>query len=88
MSQFRLTSRNRRTLVSVLFGLTFFTSVATVSASGVLPCPARPNRLGFADSNAADEEQHPPAMVQVASRPRRRWIEERIPQKQHSSSSQ
>jgi len=82
MSQFRLTNRNRRTLVSVLFGLTFLASVATVSASDVLPCPARPNRHGFADSGESDKDRKGLlSEVTVASRPRRRWIEERIPPK-------
>ncbi|CCA69506.1 hypothetical protein PIIN_03406 [Serendipita indica DSM 11827] len=79
MSQFRLTSRNRRTLVSVLFVATFFTSVATVSASDVLPCPARPRRQGLADSGQQEYER--PTAVTIAQRPKRRWIEERIPPK-------
>ncbi|KAG8758967.1 hypothetical protein FRC14_007018 [Serendipita sp. 396] len=81
MSTFRLTSRNRRTLVSVLFGVTFLTSVATVSASDVLPCPARPRRTSFADSSDYKDAYETPSSVTVAPRPRRRWIEERIPPK-------
>jgi cytochrome c oxidase assembly factor 2 len=81
MSQFRLTTQSRRTIVSVLFGLTFMASVATVSASNVLPCPARPNRHGYADSLEKDEKFDPQTRVTVAPRPRRRWIEEKTPSK-------
>lgn len=80
MSQFRLTTRNRRTLVSVVFGLTFLASVATVSASDILPCPVRPSRRGFADSGEdIDLPNSTPLAVTIAPRPRRRWIEEKRP---------
>ncbi|PFH52883.1 hypothetical protein AMATHDRAFT_138962, partial [Amanita thiersii Skay4041] len=65
----------RRTFVSALFAITFFTSVVTVSASNLLPCPARPNKNRFADS---DEGQTLVGPVKVAKKPRR-WIEEKHP---------
>ncbi|KIM27603.1 hypothetical protein M408DRAFT_330031 [Serendipita vermifera MAFF 305830] len=81
MSYFRLTNRNRRTIVTALFGLTFLASVATVSASDVLPCPVRPSRHSFADSGEPSDEQALPSQITRMSRPRHRWIEERIPPK-------
>ncbi|KAF6762870.1 hypothetical protein DFP72DRAFT_877180 [Ephemerocybe angulata] len=71
----RLTQR--RSFVSSLFGFTFLATVFTVSASNILPCPARPIKGGFADS----AEQLNPAEVKVQKRPRR-WIEEKLPQQQ------
>ena len=45
----RLTQR--RSFVSSLFAVTFFATVLTVSASEILPCPARPIKgTRFADS--------------------------------------
>ncbi|KAA1466138.1 hypothetical protein DENSPDRAFT_14505 [Dentipellis sp. KUC8613] len=73
---FRLATRNRRTITSYLFGLTFFASILTVSASDVLPCPVRPDTRRFADG-----EQLPGGMrrpVVVEKRPSR-WIEEKPP---------
>jgi cytochrome c oxidase assembly factor 2 len=49
MSLSRLLHLSNRKLVSSLFALTFFASVLTVSASNVLPCPARSNRSRYAD---------------------------------------
>ena len=65
----------RRTFVSTLFTVTFFASMLTVSASNILPCPARPDKSRFTDS---DMEQGVGGSVKVAKRPRR-WIEERLP---------
>ncbi|KXN86352.1 hypothetical protein AN958_10214 [Leucoagaricus sp. SymC.cos] len=70
----RLTQR--RAFVSSLFGLTFIASVITVSASNILPCPARANRDRFLDSGHESMVSEGP--VQVAKRPRR-WIEEKHP---------
>ncbi|KAJ6509978.1 hypothetical protein C8R47DRAFT_964502 [Mycena vitilis] len=67
----------RRQFVSSLFGLTFLGAVVTVSASNILPCPARPTKGRYADSDveggiSGGEEVR---RVTVAKRPRR-WIEE------------
>ncbi|KAF9569491.1 hypothetical protein CPC08DRAFT_701975 [Agrocybe pediades] len=68
----RLTQR--RSFVSSLFGLTFFAACLTVSASNILPCPARPERGRFADSESESLSEK-----KVVKRPRR-WIEEKVPQ--------
>ena len=70
----RITHRQRRTFVSALFGITFFASVLTVSASNVLPCPVRPDRNYHADSERGAQGDGSP--VAVEKRPRR-WIQER-----------
>ncbi|ESK97592.1 hypothetical protein Moror_17592 [Moniliophthora roreri MCA 2997] len=70
-----------RTFVSSLFGITFFATVLTVSASNILPCPARPSKTRFADS----EQKDSPAsfaggeVVVVSSKRTRKWIEEKYP---------
>ena len=69
----RLTQR--RSFVTSLFGVTFFAACLTVSASNILPCPVRPDKLRFADSRGEEELME----VKVAKRPRR-WIEEKVPQ--------
>ncbi|KAF9452049.1 hypothetical protein P691DRAFT_722843 [Macrolepiota fuliginosa MF-IS2] len=71
----RLTQR--RAFVTSLFGLTFIASVITVSASNILPCPARPNKDRFLDSDG-EESMGSEGPVRVAKRPRR-WIEEKHP---------
>ncbi|EKM80213.1 hypothetical protein AGABI1DRAFT_57760 [Agaricus bisporus var. burnettii JB137-S8] len=71
----RLTQR--RAFVSSLFGLTFVAAVVTVSASSILPCPARPNKDRYLDSNG-DRSLVSEGPVNVAKRPRR-WIEEKGP---------
>ncbi|KAJ7699913.1 hypothetical protein B0H17DRAFT_1047639 [Mycena rosella] len=69
----------QRQFVSSLFGFTFLAAVVTVSASNILPCPARLNKGRYADSNIEDEHGMGGAEgarpVTVAKRPRR-WIEE------------
>ena len=68
----------RRSVISSLFGLTFIATCLTVSASNILPCPVRPDRARFADS----DNQGPPmknGRVKVVKRPRR-WIEEKTPE--------
>lgn len=69
--------KQRRTFVSSLFGITFFATMLTVSASNILPCPARPNKNRLLDS---EREGESPAggRVIIAKRPRR-WIEEKHP---------
>jgi cytochrome c oxidase assembly factor 2 len=74
----------RRKYISALFGLTFFATVVTVSASNILPCPARPHRVRFADAGEdvdlermAEASQRP---IIVANRPAR-WIQETDPTK-------
>ncbi|KAH7887922.1 hypothetical protein F5I97DRAFT_1805924 [Phlebopus sp. FC_14] len=71
---FRVTHQRRRTFVSTLFGLTFFASVLTVSASNVLPCPIRPDRGRYADTEGGPEGAGTTAVVE--KRPRR-WIQEK-----------
>ncbi|KAF8803698.1 hypothetical protein BYT27DRAFT_7010539, partial [Phlegmacium glaucopus] len=67
----------RRSIISSLFGLTFIVACLTVSASNILPCPVRPDRARFADSDneAASMKD---GQVKVVKRPRR-WIEEKAP---------
>ncbi|KAF9246955.1 hypothetical protein BU15DRAFT_39410 [Melanogaster broomeanus] len=71
----RVTPQQRRTFISTLFGLTFFASVLTVSASNVLPCPVRPDRSRYADSDGRASGDSATAVVE--KRPRR-WIQERV----------
>ncbi|OAX42902.1 hypothetical protein K503DRAFT_732676 [Rhizopogon vinicolor AM-OR11-026] len=71
---FRLTYQQRRTFVSTLFGLTFFASVLTVSASNVLPCPVRSDRSRYADTEGKAGGKSPAPVIE--RRPRR-WIQER-----------
>ena len=68
----------RRSFISSLFGFTFIATCLTVSASNILPCPVRPERGRFADS---DKEGAPMkgGEVKVVKRPRR-WIEEKAPE--------
>ncbi|KAF8351293.1 hypothetical protein F5887DRAFT_936801 [Amanita rubescens] len=66
----------RRIFSSTLFAITFFASMVTVSASNILPCPARPDKNRFADSDA---EKGVGGIVKVTKKPHR-WIEE----KQHT----
>jgi len=72
----RLTQR--RSFVTSLFGFTFAATVLTVSASELLPCPARPNKGRFADTDRADAQFEAGSDVKVSKRPRR-WIEEKAP---------
>lgn len=69
--------KQRRTVVSSLFGFTFLATLVTVSASNFLPCPARPYRHRLADSGL-EEETRKGTNVTIAKRPRR-WIEEKHP---------
>jgi len=71
----RLTQR--RAFVSSLFCLTFIASVVTVSASSILPCPARINKDRFMDSREEPMVSEGPIKI-VIKRPRR-WIEEKTP---------
>ncbi|KAI0061224.1 hypothetical protein BV25DRAFT_1806088 [Artomyces pyxidatus] len=72
----RINNRTRRTVISSLFGLTFFASVVTVSASDALPCPAHPLRKRYADGESSGEEHN--VIATVDKRPKR-WIEEKHP---------
>ncbi|KAJ7781417.1 hypothetical protein B0H16DRAFT_1298979 [Mycena metata] len=65
----------RRQFVSSLFGFTFLAAVVTVSASSILPCPARVTKGRYADVEVGIGEGAAPR-VTVAKRPPRRWIEE------------
>ncbi|KAG2369983.1 hypothetical protein BDR07DRAFT_1322608 [Suillus spraguei] len=79
---FRLTYQQRRTLVSTLFGLTFFASVLTVSASNVLPCPVRPDRSRYSDTERKAGGKRPAPVVEKMPR---RWIQERSPSEDTST---
>lgn len=71
----RFSNHQRRTFVSSLFGFTFFATVLTVSASTMLPCPVRANKMRFADG--VDEKQHTNrGRVTVVEKKPKRWIEE------------
>lgn len=81
----QVTSRQRRTFLSYLFGLTAFASVLTVAASDVLPCPARSSTRRFAEGDVSIVGEGQEAGVYnekrravVEKRPRR-WIEEKRP---------
>ncbi|KAH6915246.1 hypothetical protein BKA70DRAFT_1258433 [Coprinopsis sp. MPI-PUGE-AT-0042] len=77
----RLTQR--RSFVSSLFGFTFAAAVVTVSASQLLPCPARAHKHRFADSDEeAGGKFEAKEVVSVTKRPRR-WIEEKVPEAMH-----
>jgi cytochrome c oxidase assembly factor 2 len=65
----------RRSVISSLFGLTFIATCLTVSASNMLPCPVRPDRGRFADSDNQGALLKD-GQVKVVKRPRR-WIEEK-----------
>ncbi|KAI6035199.1 hypothetical protein F5J12DRAFT_686504, partial [Pisolithus orientalis] len=69
----RITSQRRRTFVSALFGLTFFAAVLTVSASNILPCPVRPNRNRYADS---EETVSGGGVTGIVEKRPGRWIQE------------
>ncbi|OCH88299.1 hypothetical protein OBBRIDRAFT_795348 [Obba rivulosa] len=72
------THRQRRTFVSSLFALTFIACVVTVSASAVLPCPARTSRDRYADDGSEEVGQSKRRVTVIEKRPRR-WIEETQP---------
>ncbi|KNZ73864.1 hypothetical protein J132_09505 [Termitomyces sp. J132] len=69
--------KQRRTFVSSLFGITFFGTMLTVSASNILPCPARSNKNRLMDGER-EGELPVGSRVTIAKRPRR-WIEENHP---------
>ncbi|KAH9853758.1 hypothetical protein C2E23DRAFT_902660 [Lenzites betulinus] len=73
----QMNHRQRRTLISSLFGLTFLASVLTVSASAILPCPA--DRGRYADGQAAPDGLQEQQRTVVVERKPRRWIEETKP---------
>ena len=81
----RLTQR--RSFVSSLFGFTFAAAVVTVSASQILPCPARTHKHRFADSDQEERDGERlfgmaaarGEVVKVTKRPRR-WIEDKLPE--------
>ncbi|KII95352.1 hypothetical protein PLICRDRAFT_34198 [Plicaturopsis crispa FD-325 SS-3] len=73
----RVTPWRRRAFISSLFAFTFLATVVTVSASNVLPCPARPARARFADDGSSEKSSGRATAV-IEKRPRR-WIEERHP---------
>lgn len=66
----------KRQFVSSLFGFTFLAAVVTVSASSILPCPVRPTKGRYADSEESGIGEGEARRVTVAKRPPRRWIEE------------
>ncbi|KAJ4472310.1 hypothetical protein J3R30DRAFT_3524462 [Lentinula aciculospora] len=66
-----------RTFITSLFSVTFFATVLTVSASNVLPCPARLDRRTFADTDKNTSIKG--GEVVVVSRKTRKWIEEKPP---------
>ncbi|KAJ3864897.1 MAG: hypothetical protein NXY57DRAFT_989642 [Lentinula lateritia] len=66
-----------RTFITSLFSITFFATVLTVSASNVLPCPARPERRRFADPDKNSLIKG--GEIVVISRKHRKWIEEKPP---------
>ncbi|KDQ14706.1 hypothetical protein BOTBODRAFT_159131 [Botryobasidium botryosum FD-172 SS1] len=80
MRTLRITNAQRRSFVSSLFALTFFGAVVTVSASTVLPCPARGNnRRSLAEPVRPDDQALDHDRVVVTKKTPRRWIEERLP---------
>lgn len=78
----RLTTTQRRSFISSLFGLTFLASVVTVAASSFLPCPARHSRVRYADGQMMENgggTDGKTRKVIVEKRPSR-WIREKDPQ--------
>ena len=75
----QVTSRQRRAVLSYLFGLTAFASVVTVAASDILPCPARSSTSRFAEGDETSEMRRGGGRTIVEKRPRRQWIEEKRP---------
>ncbi|KDQ64741.1 hypothetical protein JAAARDRAFT_145829 [Jaapia argillacea MUCL 33604] len=70
----RFNHHQRRNFISSLFGLTFIGAVLTVSASSVLPCPARSDRARFADGESGEAYQK--GRITIVEKRPRRWIEE------------
>ncbi|KIK65444.1 hypothetical protein GYMLUDRAFT_219498 [Collybiopsis luxurians FD-317 M1] len=66
-----------RTFITSLFSVTFFATVVTVSASNVLPCPARPEHRTYADTD--DNTLIKGGEAVVISKKTRKWIEEKPP---------
>ena len=75
---FRLNTGIRRSLISSLFGFTFFASIITVSASNILPCPAKKSFIHLAESDGDVRGVAERRKVIVEKRPRR-WMEEKRP---------
>ncbi|KAI0049545.1 hypothetical protein FA95DRAFT_1489172 [Auriscalpium vulgare] len=75
LSQALLVPARKRNLAS-LFGLIFFASIITVSASELLPCPAHVHKGRFADGKETGAKRD--TVTVVEKRPRR-WIEEKRP---------
>ncbi|KIJ56564.1 hypothetical protein M422DRAFT_197547 [Sphaerobolus stellatus SS14] len=73
-SRLRISTRQRRSFVTSLFGITFLASVITVVASTIIPCPARQRKEAWAEITDG-------GMGSVKGRGRqRRWIEEKLPE--------
>lgn len=73
-----LTTRQRRSFLTTLFGLTAAVSVLTVAGSDVLPCPARSSTKRFAEEGGSEGQRVMRGRAVVEKRPRR-WIEEERP---------
>jgi cytochrome c oxidase assembly factor 2 len=76
--RWRITSSQRRSIVTTLFSLTFAGAVVTVGASTLFPCPALAKRKGGDSSlqKPLDGDLH--RSVVVIRQPQR-WLEERRP---------
>ena len=85
----RFTPSARRSAISSLFALTFISSILTVSASSILPCPARPAGRDYLNEaeegrgvkSARRESQRSEEDVIVLSRKSHHWIEEKTPRR-------
>ncbi|KAF8325277.1 uncharacterized protein EI90DRAFT_3073687 [Cantharellus anzutake] len=86
----RITPSARRSAISSLFALTFIGSILTVSASSILPCPARPSDRSYLteSGDGHDVKRSKRGSLQseeeiiVMSRKSHHWIEEKIPPRQ------
>jgi cytochrome c oxidase assembly factor 2 len=76
----RFTPSQRRHATSTLFAVTALAAVITVAASNVLPCPVKPKRGRFADSeeDGVQSQAGVKGITVVARRPSR-WIQETHP---------
>ncbi|KAL5508355.1 hypothetical protein ACEPAH_5974 [Sanghuangporus vaninii] len=79
----RLSTSQRRSIISSLFTATFFASIITVAASQILPCPAHKRRAYYANdggSSSSDAWLNAAQTRRAGEKKTRRWIEEKMPE--------
>jgi cytochrome c oxidase assembly factor 2 len=75
----RFTPVQRRHATSTLFAATAIAAIVVVASSNILPCPVRPNRGRYADSEEGLTLQDGGSARPIVARRPRRWIEETAP---------